>query len=63
MALKDRIKAKKETKLTQNKNICEYNISIKKATEAATKIQNSADLGNIVIEFAKFLHTYFVKRY
>ena len=58
MALKDRIKAKKETtKTTQSKKNCEYNISIKKVTEATTKVKNSADLGNIVKEFAKFLNS------
>lgn len=61
MSLKDRLRSKKETKAAvkaaQNAESCEFKISIKKVTEAASKIKNPADLGNIVKEFSKFLNT------
>lgn len=55
MSLKDRIKAKKEAKSLAAKS--QYNISIKKLAQAASKMQNADDLGNIVREFAKFMNS------
>lgn len=57
MSLKDRLRSKKEAKIAAKSESCEFKISIKKVTEAAGKIQNPADLGNIVKEFSKFLNT------
>lgn len=57
MSLKDRLRSKKEAKATAKAEMCEFNISIKKLTEAAGKVKNPADLGNIVKEFSKFLNT------
>lgn len=57
MSLKDRLRSKKEAKAAAKAEMCEFNISIKKLTEAAGKVKNPADLGNIVKEFSKFLNT------
>ena len=57
MSLKERLKNRKEEKLAARAQACRFDISIKKVTEAAEKMENPADLGNIVKEFAKFLNT------
>lgn len=57
MSLKDRLRSKKEAKAAAKAELCEFKISIKKVTEAAGKIKNASDLGNIVKEFSKFLNT------
>lgn len=57
MSLKDRIKAKKQVKSQENIDNTVYNISIKKVTKAVSATANTADLGNIIREFAKFLNT------
>ncbi len=57
MSLKDRLRSKKESKISAKAEKCEFKISIKKVTEAASKVKNSSDLGNIVKEFSKFLST------
>lgn len=53
MSLKDRLKGKKEAKLSVQAG--EYKISVKKIADAISTIKNPADLGNIVKELAKFL--------
>lgn len=55
MSLRDRLKSKKEAKISAEKG--EFKISINKVSNAVSKIKNPADLGNIVKEFAKFLNT------
>lgn len=59
MSLRERLKTKKEAKSIKKAGLLagKFDISIKKVTEAITKIKNPADLGNIVKEFAKFLNT------
>ena len=57
MSLKDRIKAKKQVKSQENIDNTVYNISIEKLTKAVSATANTADLGNIIREFAKFLNT------
>ena len=57
MSLKDRIKAKKQVKSQENIDNTVYNISIEKVTKAVSATANTADLGNIIREFAKFLNT------
>ena len=57
MSLKDRLRSKKEAKSLAKSESCQFKISIKKVTEAAAKVKNPADLGNIVKEFSKFLNT------
>ena len=57
MSLKERLKNRKEEKLAARAQACRFDISIKKVTETAEKMENPADLGNIVKEFAKFLNT------
>ena len=57
MSLKDRLRSKKEAKAALKAEQCEFKISIKKVTDAAGKVKNVSDLGNIVKEFSKFLST------
>ena len=57
MSLKDRLRSKKEAKEALKAEQCEFKISIKKVTDAAGKVKNVSDLGNIVKEFSKFLST------
>lgn len=57
MSLKDRLRSKKEAKILASAESCDFKISIKKVTEAISKVKSSTDLGNIVKEFAKFLNT------
>lgn len=65
MSLRDRLRSKKETKIEQektavvekNNELCEFKISIDKIAKAVSNVENPADLGNIVKEFAKFLNT------
>ena len=57
MSLKDRIRSRKEAKIAADNTNCEFNISVKKVIQAIEKIENPADLGNIVKEFSKFLNT------
>ncbi len=53
MSLKDRIKSKKSGFSSE---AGEYKISIAKLANAAAKVKNPADLGNIVKEFSRFLN-------
>lgn len=55
MSLRDRLKSKKEARLSAQRG--EYKISISKVIKAVNKTKNPADLGNIVKEFSKFLNT------
>lgn len=57
MSLKERLKNRKEEKLAARSESCRFEISIKKVTESVSKMNNPADLGNIVKEFARFLNT------
>ena len=57
MSLKDRLRSKKEAKAALKAEQCEFKISIKTVTDAAGKVKNVSDLGNIVKEFSKFLST------
>ena len=57
MSLKERIKRRREAKNIINNETCEFNISVKKVIKAIDNVNNVADLGNIVKEFAKFLNT------
>ena len=59
MSLRDRLKTKKEAKAVKKAALeeGEIRISIEKVTNAVAKMKNSADLGNIIKEFAKFLNT------
>ena len=57
MSLKDRLKNKREEKLAARAESCRFEKKKKKVTEAAAKVKNPADLGNIVKEFARFLNT------
>ncbi len=55
MSLRDRLKSKKEARLSAQRG--EYKISIAKVIKAVNKTKNAADLGNIIKEFSKFLNT------
>lgn len=55
MSLKDRIKSKKEAKISAAKT--EYTISVNKVASAIAGMKNAEDLGNITREFAKFLNS------
>ena len=57
MSLKDRIKSRREAKVSVGGENCEFNISVKKVIKAIENVSNPADLGNIVKEFSRFLNT------
>lgn len=57
MSLKDRLRSRKEAKANLSNEVCEFDISVKKIIKAIEKVENPADLGNIVKEFSRFLNT------